>query len=129
MANSNFGPFKITRDAAAVQATLDMKEKIKRNNFEYGSRYHQQADHFRTMNQNVYSHKGDANKIMARLNQDTKDAISKENFSYGGPSASIVRTTSGLCYRPSSAQQRKEARPMVDQNLKNELRASHWGEV
>jgi len=87
------------RDDATMKATLDMKEKIKRNNFEYGSRFHSQADHFRTVNQNVYSPKGDANKIMARLNKDAKDAISKENFRYGGPSASIMMTTSALCYR------------------------------
>jgi len=80
-----------------------MKEKIKRNNFEYGSQHHSQGDHFRTINQIVYSPQGDASKLMARLNKEAKDAISKENFSYGGPSASITLSTSAVTYRPGSS--------------------------
>jgi len=50
----------------------------------------------------------------AVLDVEKKKDLTTNHFQIGGPSANIVQSTQTLEFRPSSAFERKEARPMVN---------------
>lgn len=50
----------------------------------------------------------------AVLDVEKKKDLTTNHFSIGGPSANIIQTTQKLVFRPSSALERREARPMIN---------------
>lgn len=117
----------LARDLAEEKSTAARKEQIKKNNFEYGSRFHSAGDHYRTTTQKTYGHHGDACKIKAVLDPSKKKDLRANHFDVGGQTANTAYSTACRSYRPHSAMVRQAARPKLDESQKANLRASHWG--
>jgi hypothetical protein len=97
---------------------------IKKANFDYGSRHLQSASPYTTMTAQTFTNKGNATK--ATLDKEKQNDLRTNHFSIGGPSARITNSVQQLGFRPSSAKQMIDARPTVDQKLKDDLRSTHW---
>jgi len=103
-------------------------DRIKRNNFDYGDVKRVQTDHYRSTSNIDFDHKMQSvGYKRATLDIEKKNDLTKNHFSIGGPSAKIMKSTQAIGFRPCSAMERKEARPMINQGLLNDLRRSHWG--
>lgn len=122
----HYTALQVKKDLDQVASTASLKEKIKRNNFEYGSRHHAQMDHFRTVTQASYK-KDTAKHERAVLDFAKKQDLRTNHFDFGGGSAKVTESIAKKNFRPSSALERRDARPLLNASAKAELRASHWG--
>lgn len=59
---------------------------------------------------------------------DAKKADLRANhFKFGGNTAKVTQSVATKNFRPSSALERRDARPLLNAEVKASLRASHWG--
>lgn len=82
---------------------------------------------YATISRLNHNDKGNPLHLKAALDADKANDLRTNHFSIGGGSANVASSVHKLGYRPSSAVQMKSARPFVDQRLKDDLRATHWG--
>ena len=61
------------------------------------------------------------------LDEKKKADLRKNHFEIGGPTAHFKTPMQTLQYRPGTAKDRSDARPLVSQEQRNNIRASHWG--
>ena len=123
----NHKQMPVERDYEAARAAYALGDRIKRNNFEYGSRHQGVKDHFRTVSQKNYRSQGNSAQIKASLDAAKQKDLRTNHFTIGGPTANTNSSVQTTSYRPGSVLERGQARPHVDQSLKDDLRQSHWG--
>ncbi len=74
--------------------TLAFIDKIKKNNFEYGSTKDYAQDHFRSTSNIVFDSKMTSPAFKkAVLDVEKKKDLTTNHFTIGGPSANITQTT------------------------------------
>ena len=73
-----------------------------------------------------FNHKGNAGQLRAKLDEAKKADLRANHFEIGGPTADFKNTMSQNQFRPMTAKQRTDARPVLNQAKKSDLRASHW---
>ena len=110
MSSMLFNPKAISRNAADKHATICLKDRIKRNNFEYGSAYMDVQDRYRTVNMKTYFNQGDSSQIKARLDAQKSKDLKCNHFDIGGSTANTTQSLQAKQYRPGSAVQRRDAR-------------------
>ncbi len=120
----NHRKMPVTIDYEAAKAAYALGDRIKRNNFEYGCSAQGQRDHFKTVSQKNFRNQRAA---AATLDAEKQRDLRTNHFNIGGPTANTNRSVQMASYRPGSALERGQARPKVNQSLKDDLRQSHWG--
>lgn len=63
------------------------------------------------------------------LDFQKKKDLTVNHFYIGGPSANVIIPTQTIVFRPGSALERQNARPQLNQQMKDDLRRSHWGPI
>jgi hypothetical protein len=64
--------------------------------------------------------------VKPKIDQKQLNDLRKNHWPIGGPTASILETTSSKNLRPGTAVERDLARPKVDKVLLENLCSSHW---
>jgi hypothetical protein len=115
----------------ASTVNKDFISNIKANHFEYGDHKMLQNKsaiqaQYQSLTKASFNFDGDAKSVQAKLDQAKKADLRQNHFKIGGPTANFKATTNNKAYRPLTAQQRSNAKPELNREQLNDLRASHW---
>ena len=118
-------------NATITQPNKDFIHTIKASHFDVGDprpkSMHNIRNHYLSETKLNLNSKGNAMRVRAVLDADKKKDLTKNHFDIGGPTAHFKTTMQTLQYRPGTAKERSDARPLVSQERRNNIRASHWG--
>jgi hypothetical protein len=95
------------RSMTQLRADNSFVQSIKDNHWDYGIKgAYKPHNHFQSVSSNYHNSKGCAMDVKPKIDQKQLNDLRKNHWPIGGPTASILETTSSKNLRPGTAMER-----------------------